>query len=46
MPEVRQKLLGQGAVAVGGSQAESAALIAADRNRYARIIVDNHLSAD
>jgi hypothetical protein len=39
-------LLAQGAVARGGSPAEFASLIAADRKRYARIIVENNLSAD
>ncbi|MEN9559581.1 MAG: hypothetical protein RLZZ502_792 [Pseudomonadota bacterium] len=46
MPEVQQQLLAQGALAVGGSSAEFARLIADDRKRYAKIIVDNHLTAD
>jgi len=46
MPDVQQQLLAQGAVAKGGTPAEFASLIAADRKRYARIIVDNNLSAD
>ena len=46
MPEVKQQLLVQGALAHGGSPADFAALIAADRKRYARIITDNNLSAD
>jgi tripartite-type tricarboxylate transporter receptor subunit TctC len=46
MPEVQQQLLAQGAVAKGGTPADFAALIAADRKRYARIIVENNLSAD
>ncbi|WP_418314717.1 Bug family tripartite tricarboxylate transporter substrate binding protein [Piscinibacter sakaiensis] len=43
MPEVQQQLLAQGAVAKGGTPGEFAALIAADRKRYAKIIVDNNL---
>jgi tripartite-type tricarboxylate transporter receptor subunit TctC len=46
MPEVQQQLLAQGAVARGGTPADFAVLIAADRKRYARIIVENKLSAD
>jgi tripartite-type tricarboxylate transporter receptor subunit TctC len=46
MPDVQQQLLAQGAVAKGGTPAEFAGLIAADRKRYARIIVENNLSAD
>jgi tripartite-type tricarboxylate transporter receptor subunit TctC len=46
MPDVQQQLLAQGAVARGGSPADFAALIAADRKKYARIILDNNLSAD
>jgi tripartite-type tricarboxylate transporter receptor subunit TctC len=46
MPDVQQQLLAQGAVARGGSPADFASLIAADRKKYARIIVDNNLSAD
>ncbi len=46
MPEVQQQLLAQGAVAKGGTPADFAALIAADRKRYARIITDNNLQAD
>lgn len=46
MPDVQQQLLAQGAVAKGGSPADFAALIAADRKRYARIITDNNLQAD
>jgi tripartite-type tricarboxylate transporter receptor subunit TctC len=46
MPEVKQQLLVQGALALGGSPADFAALIATDRKRYARIITDNNLSAD
>lgn len=46
MPDVKQQLLEQGAVAQGGTPADFSALIAADRQKYARIIVDNHLQAD
>jgi tripartite-type tricarboxylate transporter receptor subunit TctC len=46
MPDVQQQLLGQGAVARGGSPADFANLIAADRKKYARIITDNQLTAD
>jgi tripartite-type tricarboxylate transporter receptor subunit TctC len=46
MPDVQQLLLGQGAVAHGGSPADFAGLIAVDRRKYARIITDNNLSAD
>jgi tripartite-type tricarboxylate transporter receptor subunit TctC len=46
MPDVQQQLLEQGAVAQGGTPADFVALIAADRKKYARIILDHHLSAD
>jgi tripartite-type tricarboxylate transporter receptor subunit TctC len=46
MPDVQQQLLAQGAVAQGGTSSEFAGLIAADRKKYARIIIDNHLAAD
>lgn len=46
MPDVQQQLLGQGAVAKGGSTADFVNLIATDRKKYARIINDNKLSAD
>jgi tripartite-type tricarboxylate transporter receptor subunit TctC len=46
MPDVREQLLAQGAVAKWQSPADFAQLIAADRKRYARIIVENKLSAD
>ncbi len=45
-PEVQQQLLAQGAVAKGGTPAEFTQLIAADRKRYARIIIDNKLTID
>jgi tripartite-type tricarboxylate transporter receptor subunit TctC len=46
MPDVQQQLLAQGAVARGGTPADLSALIADDRRKYARIIVENNLSAD
>lgn len=46
MPDVQQQLLGQGAVAKGGTTADFVNLIATDRKKYARIINDNKLSAD
>jgi tripartite-type tricarboxylate transporter receptor subunit TctC len=46
MPDVQQQLLGQGAVAAGGSQADFIKLIADDRRKYARIITENNLTAD
>jgi tripartite-type tricarboxylate transporter receptor subunit TctC len=46
MPDVQQQLLAQGAVAHGGTPADFANLIASDRRKYARIIVDNNLTAD
>ena len=45
-PEFGQQLVAQGAVAKGGSPADFAQLIATDRKRYARIIIDNKLSID
>lgn len=45
-PEIQQQLLAQGAIAKGGSPADFAQLIATDRKRYARIIVDNKLTID
>jgi tripartite-type tricarboxylate transporter receptor subunit TctC len=44
--EFQQLLLAQGAVAKGGPPVELSQLIAADRKRYARIIVDNKLTID
>ena len=44
--DVQQQLLAQGAVAKGGTPADFAQLIAADRKRYARIIIDNKLTVD
>ena len=46
MPEVKEQLLAQGAVARGGSPADFVTLIAADRRKYARIITSNNLSLD
>jgi tripartite-type tricarboxylate transporter receptor subunit TctC len=46
MSDVQQLLLGQGAVARGGSPADFAGLIAVDRRKYARIITENNLSTD
>jgi tripartite-type tricarboxylate transporter receptor subunit TctC len=46
MPDVKEQLVAQGAVAKWESPAEFAQRIAADRKRYARIIIDNNLSAD
>ncbi|HEX7891670.1 MAG TPA: tripartite tricarboxylate transporter substrate binding protein [Ramlibacter sp.] len=46
MPEVKDQLLAQGAVAKGGTPADFVQLIAADRKRYARVIIDNNLTAD
>jgi tripartite-type tricarboxylate transporter receptor subunit TctC len=46
VPEIQQQLLAQGAIAKGGTPADFAQLIANDRKRYARIIIDNKLTAD
>lgn len=46
MPDVKEQLLAQGAVAKGGTPSDFANLIASDRKKYARIILDNHISAD
>jgi len=46
MPDVQQLLIGQGAVAKGGTTAEFVNLIANDRKRYAKIILDNKLVVD
>ncbi len=46
MPDVQQQLIAQGALAKGGTPAEFAQLIANDRKRYARIILDNKLTVD
>ncbi len=46
VPEVQQNLLAQGAIAKGGTPADFAQLIATDRKRYERIIIDNKLTAD
>ena len=46
MPEVSQQLISQGAVPVSSTPAQFAELIANDRKRYARIIIENQLTAD
>jgi tripartite-type tricarboxylate transporter receptor subunit TctC len=46
MADVQQQLIEQGAVAQGGTPADFSALIAADRKKYARIILDHQLVAD
>ena len=46
MPDVQQQLLAQGAVAKGGTPADFERLIATDRKRYARIIIDNKIALD
>ena len=46
MPDVQQQLLAQGAVTKGGTPADFERLIANDRKRYARIIIDNKISID
>jgi tripartite-type tricarboxylate transporter receptor subunit TctC len=46
VPEVRERLTAQGAVPVGSTAAAFAALIAADRARYAKIIADKGIKAD
>lgn len=46
MPDVQQQLLAQGAVAKGGTVGDFVQLIATDRRRYARIIIEHQLSAD
>lgn len=46
MPEVKEQLLAQGAVARGGTPTDFVALIAADRRKYGRIIADNQLSVE
>jgi tripartite-type tricarboxylate transporter receptor subunit TctC len=45
-PDVREKLVAQGAIPVGSSPAEFAALIAKDRERYARIIAEKNITAE
>jgi tripartite-type tricarboxylate transporter receptor subunit TctC len=46
IPEVRQQLIDQGAVPVGSTPKQFSELIATDRKRFAKIIVDNKLRAD
>ena len=45
-PDVRQTLLDQGAIPVGGTPAEFTALIDADRKRYGQIIKDRNITAE
>lgn len=46
MPEVSQQLIAQGAVPMSSTPTQFADLIANDRKRYARIIIENQLTAD
>ncbi len=46
MPDVQEQLLAQGALAKGGTPADFERLIATDRKRYARIIIDNKIAID
>jgi hypothetical protein len=46
MPEVSQQLVNQGAVPTSSTPTQFAELIANDRKRYARIIIENQLTAD
>jgi tripartite-type tricarboxylate transporter receptor subunit TctC len=46
VPEIQQQMIAQGGIAKGGSPADFAQLIASDRKRYARLIIDNKLAAD
>jgi tripartite-type tricarboxylate transporter receptor subunit TctC len=45
-PDVTEKLVAQGAIPVGSSPTEFAALIAKDKERYARIIAEKSITAD
>jgi len=45
-PDVTEKLVAQGAIPVGSSPAEFAALIVKDKARYARIITEKGITAD
>ncbi len=45
-PELRQKLIDQGALPVGGTPAEFQALIDTDRRRYAKVIQDKNITAE
>jgi tripartite-type tricarboxylate transporter receptor subunit TctC len=45
-PDVQQQLLAQGAIAKTGTPQDFVQLIANDRKRYARIILDNKLTID
>lgn len=46
VPEIQQQMIAQGGIAKSGTPADFAQLIATDRKRYARIILDNKLTAD
>jgi tripartite-type tricarboxylate transporter receptor subunit TctC len=46
LPDVQQQLIAQGALAKGGTPADFSQLIASDRKRYAKIILDNKLTID
>ncbi|NBT69371.1 MAG: tripartite tricarboxylate transporter substrate binding protein [Betaproteobacteria bacterium] len=46
MPEVSQQLIAQGAVPTSNTPAQFAELIASDRRKYAKIIIENQLTAD
>ena len=46
MPEVSQQLIAQGAVPTSNTPAQFAELIASDRRKYAKIIIENQLIAD
>ena len=45
-PEVRDRLIAQGATPVASSPAEFKALIETDRARYAKIIIEKGITAD
>jgi tripartite-type tricarboxylate transporter receptor subunit TctC len=45
-PDIRDRLIGQGATPVGSSPAEFKALIEKDRARYAKIIAEKSITAD
>jgi tripartite-type tricarboxylate transporter receptor subunit TctC len=45
-PEVQQQLFAQGALTKSGSAQEFGPLIAADRKRYADIILSNKMTLD
>jgi tripartite-type tricarboxylate transporter receptor subunit TctC len=45
-PEVRDQFIAQGATPIGGTPAQFAALIDADRKRYAQIIRERNITAE